>query len=362
MAEVVRLKCFSCGASLATDTRSLDTGYICPHCGSKNFRALSADEYRGLLKESLDSFDLSVHVKMGELQEKIDAALEAGDEKEAIESKRELIMWQIKAAPFMYKTDEHKAQAFDQMMYRWQREYLDPKGKTLSKQCVEREQNGDAKGFAKAMFAFQMYLMEGTPHVPESFDPTETCYRVTEYALNRFDGMTPETKSHIMASIGWKPETTKGETLRCLNCGATLSYPEPGTSKVICPYCKSEVVVGTAHDALSAFTGALTGQVQNARTTQSAQRSPSDDLEDEIDDLKKSLQAGSAEEIQEKMDDLRKKLTESAGSQMLSAMSFSVVFKSCPHCGCSVQVADESSDVTECPHCGYKKEKGEKDG
>jgi ribosomal protein S27AE len=55
-------------------------------------------------------------------------------------------------------------------------------------------------------------------------------------------------------------------------------------------------------------------------------------------------------------------LTQSAGKQTISSMRFSIVYKSCPHCGASVQVADEHSEVTECPHCGYKREKGEKNG
>jgi DNA-directed RNA polymerase subunit RPC12/RpoP/uncharacterized protein YukE len=362
MAEVVRLKCFSCGASLATDSRSLDTGYVCPHCGSKNFSALSADEYTDLLQKSLKSFDYSIHVKMGELQEEIDSALERGDERAAITFKRELILCQIKAAPFMYKTDNHKQQAFDQMMYRWQREYLDPKGKELSRRCVEREKSGDAEGFAKAMYSFQMYLMEATPHVPESFDSRETCYRVTEYSLNRFEGMTPEKKARIMASLGWKPETTKGEALRCTTCGAALSSPELGTSSLICPYCKSEVMVGTAYDALSSFTGALTQQAKNARSTETVSVNVSDDIKDEIADLKEAFQGGSAEEMQQKMNDLRKKLTEMTGKQTLETMSFSCMFKSCPHCGSSVQVAQEGDEVTECPHCGYQKGDEAKDG
>lgn len=366
MPEVVRLKCFSCGASLSTDARSLDTGYLCPHCGSRNFSALSADEYKELLGKSLDSFDLSVHVKMGELQEKIDAALARGDEKNAVASKRELILWQIKAAPFMYKTDEQRAQAFDQMMYRWQREYLDPRGRELSRQCAKREESGDADGFAKAMFSFQMHLMEGTPHVPESFDPRETCYRVTEYALNRFNDMTPGKKEHIMASIGWKPETAKGETLRCTNCGAALPYPRPGSSKTICPYCQSEVVVGTAYDALSAFTGALTQQARVAGGNETAVETHngnfSEGLKGEINELQEAFQGGSAETIREKMDDLREKIGEMTKSSLLSGMSVSYVFKSCPHCGSSVQVTDQDAEVTECPHCGYAKRNGEKDG
>jgi DNA-directed RNA polymerase subunit RPC12/RpoP len=366
MAEVVRLKCFSCGASLATDERSLDTGYICPHCGSKNFSALSADEYSDLIQKSLDSFDYSVHVKMGELQEKIDSSLEKGDEKSAIKLKRELILWQIKAAPFMYKTEEHKAQAFDQMMYRWQKEYLDPKGKKLSRHCVEKEQSGDVGGFAKAMFSFQMYLMEGTPHVPESYDPKETCYRVTEYALNRFEDMTPEKKARIMASMGWKPETATEEALRCTNCGAALSYPESGSSETICPYCQSEVVVGTAYDALSAFTGTPTRPAQETKKSRATMETNSvnltDDLKGEVKKLKEAYQGGSTEEIQKRMADLKEKIGAMKEESSFSGISFSYVFKSCPDCGSSVQVADEASDVTKCPHCGYTKGNGEKDG
>jgi rubrerythrin len=128
---------------------------------------------------------------------------------------------------------------------------------------------------------------------------------------------------------------------------------------VVCPYCKGEVIVGTAYDALSSLTGALTREAQNVQTMQDEL---SDDLKQEANDLKRAFREGSAAEIQEKMDDLRDALHEMSGTQAVSKMSISFVLKSCPHCGSSVQVSDGSCEVTECPHCGFSKGNGEKDG
>jgi DNA-directed RNA polymerase subunit RPC12/RpoP len=342
MAEVVRLKCFGCGASLSADSRSFDTGYICPHCGVKNFTALSAEDYQKLLQKSLDSFDYSIHVKMGELQNEIDKALEEGDEKRALEQKQELIIWQIKAAPFMYKTDTHKKQAFDQMLYRWKREYLTPRGRDLRKRCEETEKNNDGLGFAKAMFSLQMYLAEDTPHLPESYDPKDTSYRTTEYSLNRFGDLNTEEKKKIMRSLGWKPETTKGEKLRCTNCGAILEYPESGKSSIVCPYCKGEVLIGTAYDALTSFTSSVSQKSSEV----------SQEISEEIEKLKGE---GKFEDVREKIDDLKEKINKMKEEGSFKGMSFSVVFKTCPQCGGAVQVTSETDEVKSCPHCGYTK-------
>ena len=135
---------------------------------------------------------------------------------------------------------------------------------------------------------------------------------------------------------------------------------------MICPYCKSEVVVGTAYDALSKFTASFSEQAQkgqqNTGTKKTDRITLNKDVVDEVDDLKEAFQGGSAEDIKGKMDDLRETIGELAEQQSFPGLSFSYVFKSCPHCGSSVQVTDESGDVTECPHCGYVKGNGAKNG
>jgi DNA-directed RNA polymerase subunit RPC12/RpoP len=332
MAEIVRLECFSCGAPLSVDSRALDKGYICPHCGSKNYKPISFNEYLSQIGKSLETFDYSLHVEMGKLQDKIDEALENGEEKKALSYKRDLIFLQIKAASFQYKTDEQKNIAFDQMLYQWKREYLDPKGKTLKKKYEEAEKENDIYGFAKAMYQFKLHLQQGMPHMSPSWNPEETVYRVTKYSLDRFQGMTSEKKEKVMASIGFRPETQKEGKLYCSNCGAELNMPPKGTSIVTCPYCKSEIMVGTGLEGLSSLTGgsSATTSTQSEISVEEAKKKVSDFLNDMMGD-----------------DSNNKK------SQLFNT---SFVFKTCPQCGQAVQVNSLDSEIEHCPHCGYKKQ------
>lgn len=84
MSEIVRLECFSCGAPLSVDFCSLDKGYICPHCGSKNYQPISFEEYLEQINKSLRSLDYSIHLEMGKLQDKIDETLHKGQGKKAL--------------------------------------------------------------------------------------------------------------------------------------------------------------------------------------------------------------------------------------------------------------------------------------
>lgn len=326
MSEIVHLECFSCGAPLSLDSRSLDNGYICPHCGSKNYQPISFEEYLEQINKSLETFDYSIHVEMGKVQDKIDEALNKGKEKEALKYKRDLIFLQIKAAPFQYNTEEQKKIAFDQMLYQWKREYLDPKGKSLKTKYEKAEKENDFYRFAKAMYEFQLHLQMGLPHISPSWDPEQIVYRVTKYSLDRFQGMTSQKKEKVMKSIGFKQETQKKNKLYCSNCGAELDMPPNGTSVITCPYCKSEIMVGTGLEGLSS----LTGGSSSVSYTQS-----------EI----------SVEEAKKKVSDFLNDMMEEDSSSLGS----SFVFKTCPKCGQTVQVDSLDSEIENCPHCDYKK-------
>ena len=72
--------------------------------------------------------------------------------------------------------------------------------------------------------------------------------------------------------------------------------------------------------------------------------------------LEKTLkEGGSIEDIHEKIEDLREKISGMKEQGSFKGTSFTVVYKSCPQCGGTVQVQDESEDIGSCPHCGYTK-------